>query len=76
MEDSVCLAEEFKFILIGPLLDGDSLLPLPMLYPLERSRPARPTHKGWGLRSLSTRAEALHQLFEIMHGFVWSSFSL
>uniref|UniRef100_A0AC11DH51 PRKR interacting protein 1 n=1 Tax=Ovis aries TaxID=9940 RepID=A0AC11DH51_SHEEP len=61
----------------GPLLDGDSLLPLPTLHPLERSHPARPTHKGWGFRSPSTRAEALHQLFETLpHGFVWSSFSL
>lgn len=30
----------------GPLLDGDSLLPLPTLHPLERSHPTRPTHKG------------------------------
>lgn len=45
--------------------------------PFGRSHPARPTHKGWGLCSPSTRAEALHQLFEtLLHGFVWSSFSL
>lgn len=50
-------------LLVRVLCWAATLLTLPTLYPLERSHPAWPTHKGWGFETL-------------LHGFDWSSFSL